>query len=76
MFVVLGVFGGRLLVFWELVELIFVAWEALSGFEGSRAPPSLEVFLVFLVPSWEAFVCHFGVMLQLSGDIFGMPISC
>ena len=65
-FVVLGVLWGRFLVFWELVELIFGAWEALSGFSGSRTRPRdhlgsiLECFGAHVGGTWEV-----GVVLLL-----------
>ena len=80
-FVVLGVLWGRFLVFWELVELIFGAWEALSGFSGSRTCPRdhlgsiLECFGAHLGGTWQAFGSSFGVMLQFFGDMFGVPNS-
>ena len=80
-FCVLGACWNRFLVFWELVELILGAWEALSGFSGPRTPPRdqlgsiLECFGALLGGIWEPFGSHFGAMLQLFGDIFGVPNS-
>ena len=68
-------------MFWELLELIFGAWEALSGFSGPRTPPReqlgsiLGCFGAHLGGIWEPFVSHFGAMLQLFGNVFGMPNS-
>ena len=68
-------------MFWELVKLIFGAWEALPRFSGSRRRPRdhlgsiLERFGAHLGGTWEPFGNRFGVMLQLFGDIFGVPNS-
>ena len=68
-------------MFWELVGLIFGAWEALSGCLGPRTPPRgqlgsmLECFGAHLGGIWEPFGSHFGVMSKLLRDIFGMPNS-
>ena len=68
-------------MFWELVEFIFGAWDALSGFLRPRTPPRdqlgsiLGCFGAHLGGIWEPFGSHFGAMFQLFGDIFGMPNS-
>ena len=67
-------------MFWELVELIFGAWEALSGFSGSRSRPRdhlgsiLECFGAHLGGTWEPFGSSFGVMLQLLEIFLGCQI--
>ena len=75
------VVGVVLLVLGELVELIFGAWEALSDFLGPSTLPRYELasilgcFGVHVGSMWETCGSHFGVMLQLVGDIFGVPNS-
>ena len=81
MFVVLGACWGRFFYVLGACKAHFGAWEALSDVSGSRTAPRdqlgsiLHRFCVHLGGIWEPLGSHFGGMLHLFGDFFGMPNS-
>ena len=65
-------------MFWELVKLIFGAWEALPGCSGSRRRPRdhLGSILECFGAHWESLGSHLGVVLVLCCNFLEIFLGC